>query len=255
MSLLRQTMKEIDMKHFQITLDGAKKRHDKIRNENGLPSYDRIMKNVNDLCKYIEDVHITLRINYDDKTLKDVQMKEIFSIIPVEYRAKILPNFQRVWQTVKEGSLKNERRLDLYNYCRDIGFKVNEPANILQIGAYFKCYVDCFNHLEINYDGKLYFCTARTFTEEYEVGVLNDDGTIRWHEQKVAKRYAKATFENEMCIKCKYLPLCMGPCSQKIMETPKEYLSSICSLKYSEIPPETVIVEYYKNKMKFLEEN
>lgn len=247
-----EKMEEIEMKHFQITLDGVKNRHNKIRNEKGAPSYDGIMNNINDLCKNIDDVQITLRINYDNQTFKDCLIEEIFSNIPTEYRTKITPNFQRVWQTVKDNPVKNERRLDLYDHCRNMGFKVREPANILQIGAYYKCYADRFNHLEINYDGTLYFCTARSFTKEHQVGVFNDDGTIHWDQQKVIKRYAKATFENEVCLPCKYLPLCMGPCTQKLVETPKEHLSEICSLKYSEIPPETVIIEYYKNKMKAL---
>lgn len=249
-----EKMKLIDLKHFQITLDGARKRHDKIRNENGQPSYDLIMNNIMDICLKMNDANITLRINYDDQTLKDKQLEEIFSYIPVEYRKKITPNFQRVWQTIKGKPTKNERRLELYNYCRNIGYKVCDPANVFQVGSYYKCYADRFNHLEINYDGKIYFCTARSLSEENVPGILMDNGRILWNESKVAKRYAKATFDNEMCIQCKYLPLCMGPCSQKIIETPIDQLSNICNLKISEIPPETVIIEYYKEKMKILSE-
>jgi len=41
--------------------------------------------------------------------------------------------------------------------------------------------------------------------------------------QKLAKRLGNSTFENNYCIKCKYLPGCMGPCSQKMVELPKKY--------------------------------
>lgn len=44
----------------------------------------------------------------------------------------------------------------------------------------------------------------------------------------------------------------MGPCSQKIIETPKDQLYSICFLNYSEVKPETVIIDYYKQKMDYL---
>ena len=53
---------EIDLRSFQITLDGHCDRHNKIRNVNGIPSYDKILENINLLCKNIENISVTLRI-------------------------------------------------------------------------------------------------------------------------------------------------------------------------------------------------
>ena len=39
-----------------------------------------------------------------------------------------------------------------------------------------------------------------------------------------------ATFENPFCTKCKMLPLCIGPCSQKLMEM-GGFDNQICSMK------------------------
>lgn len=245
-------MNEISLNHFQITLDGAPNRHNKIRNENGIPSFNLIMENVIDICRYIIDSEVTLRINYDEKTLKDKCLKDIFEIIPLEYRSKITPNFQRVWQTVKADNQENIQRIELYNHCNNLGFNVCSPANVFQIGRYYKCYADRLNHLEINYDGRIYSCTARDFSDKQVVGVLDTTGKIVWDEAKRIKRYAKAPFENKMCLNCKYLPLCLGPCSQKIIETPKDKLENICNLHLTEISPETVIIDYYNKKMQLI---
>ena len=44
----------------------------------------------------------------------------------------------------------------------------------------------------------------------------------------------------------------MGPCSQKIIETPKDEFYRICFLNYAEVKPETVIIDYYEQKMDYL---
>lgn len=66
----------------------------------------------------------------------------------------------------------------------------------------------------LNYDGRVIKCTAIDFEETKEDGFLNDDGDIQWGNS-LAHKIVKATFENEVCEKCSYLPVCFGPCSKK----------------------------------------
>lgn len=49
-------------------------------------------------------------------------------------------------------------------------------------------------------------------------------------ESLVAKRIGKSTFEQPMCLKCKMLPMCMGPCSQKLLEHGGKWTKDICTL-------------------------
>ena len=46
----------------------------------------------------------------------------------------------------------------------------------------------------------------------------------------ISKRLSVATFEHDECLKCKMLPVCMGPCSQKILENNGNWTKGICSL-------------------------
>lgn len=252
-SMMIKKMMEINMNEFQITIDGTPERHNKIRNENGIPSFEIIMNNIMNLCNTNKNATIILRINYDDKTLRDDAIENIFKDMPINYRKQITPSFQRVWQTVKRSDQENKKRMELSKLCNNLGFRFNSPSNVFQPGKYYKCYVDRYYHTEINFDGKIYSCTARDYTDEYVTGILETSGEIKWNEERRVKRYAKATFENEMCLACKYLPLCLGPCSQKISETSKDNLKDLCYLHFSEIKPETVIREYYDKKMSLLE--
>lgn len=243
-----ERMKAIGMTSFQITLDGGPKRHNKIRNEKGMPSFETILQNINLLCENIDKVRINLRINYDDATLNDKTLLSVFERIDSKFRTLIRPNFQRVWQTVKKVEHENIQRLELFNLCKTMGYAINEPANVFTIGIHNKCYADRYYHAEINCDGKVYSCTARGYSDKHVFGHLEDSGELVWDNKKITEKLAKATFENEMCLACKYLPLCLGPCSQKKMETPHDQLQNICSLNISEIKPETAIISFHNSK-------
>ncbi len=247
-----EKMQEINLSKFQITIDGDEKRHNKIRNENGQPSFKTIMRNINLICKGIDNPHIILRINYDEKTL-DGNITGVFESIPEEYRKFIAVNFQRVWQTNKckskqDSVQENTKRIALQIYSYKLGFKHIPISNMLTTNKWTTCYVDKANFKHIDFDGKVYKCTARDYGENNNFGELLEDGTISWDMGKISKLYGKSTFENEMCLKCKHLPLCKGPCAQRIYETPVEKLPNICSLKHSEVRVETFIIDLYKNE-------
>ncbi len=247
-----EKMQEINLNKFQITLDGDEKRHNKIRNVNGQPSFKTIMRNINLICGGIDNPHITLRINYDEKTL-DGNIKGIFESIPKEYRKFIGVNFQRVWQTKKLNSednsiQENSKRIALQEYSYSLGFKHTSISNSLSINNWHTCYVDKANFKHIDYNGKIYKCTGQSYGDKSAFGELLEDGTISWDMDKMSKMYGKSTFENEMCLKCKHLPLCKGPCSQKIYDTPSEKLSKICHLQGSEVKVESFIIDLYKNQ-------
>lgn len=76
-----EKMQEIGLRYFQITLDGNRERHNKIRNSAGKPSYDIIIKNIIKICQKLNNASVTLRINYDDVTLKK-NVEEILSEFP-----------------------------------------------------------------------------------------------------------------------------------------------------------------------------
>ena len=72
---------------------------------------------------------------------------------------------------------------------------------------------------------------GRTLSKNTQYGILKADGTIDIDEDLIAQRLAIATFENKECLNCKMLPVCMGPCSQKLLEHNGKWSKDICSLK------------------------
>ena len=244
---------EIGLSSFQITLDGHRERHNKIRNENGAPSYDRIIKNVNLLCKNIKKIVVTLRINYDDQTLKKQQGEQILNDVEVENRKKIHLDLQRVWQTTKPNinNKSNESVASLIAAAKNVGYKKFSCSGGITAGAFYNCYASKYHYVEINYDGKVYKCTARDYLEPYEMGELKNDGTIVWNEERIGKLYGSATFDNPVCLKCAYLPLCWGPCPQKMVELKEEGIENYCAIINIERSMRERIIDSYESSLNY----
>ncbi len=65
------------------------------------------------------------------------------------------------------------------------GYKVNFWA--YRPRQYYTCYSDRYKHEVINYDGGVYKCTARNYSESMKVGKINTTGILELNELKLAK--------------------------------------------------------------------
>jgi uncharacterized protein len=249
---------EIDLRHFQITLDGKKATHDQIRNQRGEPSFDRIIQNCIDICHMLPNSTILLRINYTNESITE-QFQDVLSVIPFDYRKQITVQFQRVWQTyssckqnedIKNLLKKNESEL------RKNGFIVSYNHHFFIFKGHV-CYADRQNYANINYNGNVYRCTARDYSSENALGYLNEKGEIIWKENRLHNIDSKPYFDNEKCLKCKYLPLCGGPCFQKALSAINDS-KNFCTKDIVDSDIETFIIQHYikvKEHNEFLKSN
>ncbi|MBN1988286.1 MAG: radical SAM protein [Bacteroidales bacterium] len=231
--------REIELSEFQITLDGDEKRHNKIRNHNGKPSFSRIAENINLIVNSNNDAKICLRINYDKKTFNG--LNSIFKYF-ANIKNNIYIDLQRVWQTYEEEGMPiGNSAIEFSNQCIENGFKLMN--SYITTGKGTPCYADRMNFAHINFDGKVYKCTARNYEEKNELGIIDDKGFIKWHTGKLMPPHRKFSFDNEQCLKCKYLPICLGPCFQKRFEKTLE--AGYCFAQgYNEFIKDYIILKY-----------
>lgn len=218
--------------YFQITIDGDETKHDKVRiwkrDEKG--TYRQIMNAIRMITEKIpspknsDDPLITLRINYDNNTLKHID--SILNDLKGIDKNKLRVHFERIWQT--RNLINKEQQQLLLNV---LGKFVKEGF-IISHGVFRRkdiaCPSDSMSFFIVNYDGTIHKCNGRTLDEKTQEGVLNMDGNILWNEKRKKQRMDLETFNNPACLSCKILPLCMGPCSQKFLETGK-LTKDICS--------------------------
>jgi uncharacterized protein len=198
--------------HMQITLDGHRERHNKVRfisKEKG--SYDEIIKNIK-LCLK-NGISISCRLNISRETI-DGNIKEIvkdFSELTNDQRHYLNFSFNQVWQEKED---LHQEMIELMAFFKDNNFNISYNKNIDSVRD--SCYADKSNHATINYNGEVFKCTARDFNSENKEGILLENGIIDWNE-KFDKRM-DAKFKNPPCLDCKILPICNGGCSQAAIE-------------------------------------
>ncbi len=240
-------LKKINMSCFQITLDGNKETHNKVRNQSGRPSYDEIIKNITTICTFIPNAKIILRINYTNDILK-FDIRETLSLFPQQIRKNIRIDFQRVWQTRRERN--TEDLLKGINTASEMGFAPS-VCNGFSVNKYHHCYVDKFNFAHINWDGKVYRCTARDYSKEYVCGELGEFGNIVWNAGINERMFVQSNFDNEICLPCKLLPICTGPCFQNYRDYKEGKSNTFCFQKNNEIDVDAFILQYYLTTIKY----
>jgi len=231
-------MKELNFTSFQIPIDGNEHRHNKIKSINKQGTYRKVINNINRIAEIISNIHIILRINYDRQTLKQIQ--DVIKDIDEKNKSCIRVDFQKVWQVPS-----TEREVNLLREVKDI-FRLNGLNSdywAFSPGKFHKCYSDKYHHYAINYDGKIYKCTARDYGEDKVIGILLPDGDVTWNDELLGQFFSKSTFENERCLACKKLPICMGPCIQKNHDSRVNNTSLICDYDYVQYTLESFIIE------------
>ncbi len=238
--------REIDLNFFQITLDGSRERHNKVRflKKNERPTYDRIVENINMLAANLDNVQILLRINFQNETFETV--RDIIGDFSPENRKKIKVDFQRVWQTVGSESIVEDQLKNLIDDFKSEGFIAQSASNKFMLFQGKKCYADRWYQAAINYDGHVFKCTARDFTPANAEGRLAEDGRIEWRRKRIDARFARAPWERERCMDCQLLPLCMGPCTQQMLEVGEANRNNHCWLDNLELKVEDYVIQRYQ---------
>lgn len=233
--------KQFNTTNFQITLDGHRDRHNKVRFISKTKgSYDEIVSNIK-LCLK-NRLNVNVRINVSDETLTSLpQVGDDFMEIPSEEKKYLIFSFHKVWQEEKDLQVDISNIVSLF---RQKGFKVEYKGEITR-AIYNSCYADKLNQAVINYNGEVFKCTARDFSSENREGVLSEEGEIVWNE-KFHKRLYETRFKNKPCLTCKILPVCNGGCSQHRLENEgKDY----CIFNYDEEAKIDIIKEKFFSRL------
>lgn len=176
------------------------------------------------MCSQL-DCNISLRVNYDDKNLDPNKIiKEVSEIVSIEHRNKITFAFRRVWQV---DFVKNERNKlkAASSLIRKEKYKVN--ADLTQ--SFIPCYTSRKFYNTISFNGDVHKCTVKDNLHEDSLGFLDKNGIIQWRIKKMEDIYYKPLFDNKECLGCRYLPVCMGPCTRRFEENGLKPPKFLCS--------------------------
>ena len=227
-------LKELQFSKFQITLDGPKADHDKVKFQNNCESaFEHVLKNIENMLNHIENLQIYLRINYTEENLNPQIVEEISRIISVKNRGRIKITPKKVWQE----DVRKERHYNVENLLELFEKEGYNTVRFDAISDFVPCYANRKYYTTINYNGDAVKCTAcNDLYDNKSHGTLNVDGSIIWDKDFI-KKYEAKSYENETCLACKYLPICMGVC-------PRDYGKPYCKLDRADFQIEDALVDY-----------
>lgn len=198
-------MKRYNFNGAQITLDGNREEHNKIRFlKSGEGSYDKIVENIKQLARH--GVPVRLRINSTNENINSLEyITSDFSDLDVDTLKNIHIDIHIVWQERYKHIL--EKKIPGVISV----FKENRLKAAKMTFREF-CYANRRNQCVVHYNGDIYKCTAIDFENTERDGFLNDEGAIVWENDSLEKRM-ESKFNNVKCRDCSILPLCHGGCS------------------------------------------
>lgn len=229
----------LKIRHVQITLDGHKNDHDRLRAQrNGSGSFDRIYQNIIDFHKSDTKAALTLRINCTDENFQGVP--ELISAFPDFVRERTQIYFRWVWANSASGNrefsaMRGEEPFSLlatlYDAASDAGWNISNP--IRQDNPVY-CEVDFRDHYTIAPSGDIFLCTHTFDTEERIGNILeleeNQSVIGLRHLTGIARWLSTDCFSDLECLQCKVLPICKGGCRKERFEGHKACIAEKHSL-------------------------
>jgi len=215
-----QRLKNCGIQVLQITLDGHRSFHNKIRNTlGGQETYDRILHNIIEASN--DGFSIILRTNIDKNNLNS-----IYTLIDEVAETKVnkdniyfSPCMVHDTKTSKNNYCGNcfsnlefsSLEPELFLYALKKGFKVNKQL----LSTHFTfCGANTMALHVVDSHANILKCWCNLGNaENNKIGYIKENGDIHITDHNVLSRWmAWDPFAIAECVQCKALPVCMGGC-------------------------------------------
>lgn len=202
---------------YQITVDGPAECHDALRVlHDGKATFRRVFDNVIGLLRGNPAVTVTLRVNFNHNNLDRVP--ELLRAVPEEIRQRVRPVLEPIFGACDLGAaaqLEPHATSALlqshYSLARSLGFSAPAPLHALLPGKLVYCYAERDAQVVVTPEGDLFKCTVSGFDPSQRVGRLGEGGRLEVDASRWSQWVAPDDFAED-CVRCVYLPLCMGGC-------------------------------------------
>ncbi len=222
---------EAGLKRLQVTYDGPREYHDKIRNVHGKPSFDLITKNI----KYaLNQWEITIRVNvsHDNYYLIPILLEQLaesglnkasaINFAPVHFGRTI--NSKLISSSDFE-----EYCVEFSEMAFNLGFNISFP-----LAPHFKpCSAVTLGAFVIEPNGSVKKCWNDVGNYTRNIGFLSSNGLKLIPNKELDNWINHNPFMNQDCRDCLVLPCCLGGCPWVALNnSPSESLCHKSKSKY-----------------------
>lgn len=200
-------LRSIGVNSYQITIDGPKDYHNKIKMLKHVSAFDKALS----IIDYIAQKNkCTLRLNYsNDNLLPSEIIQDLESRLSESSKPNIFFHLCNIWQENPD-EINEEKAEELIKKAAEHNIKGG-------FGIPTLCYADNYHFECIMPDGHVGKCDNEPF--EQMPGILSDSGTVDWNEQiNLYSPSSLSDIDND-CLACQYYPFCWGPCPSSRAKT------------------------------------
>lgn len=224
-----EIFKRIGIARIQITLDGLKETHNKVKFTSGYDDvFTKVINNVELVLKNSPDITVIFRVNITKENAGEyVQLYKQLVHRYKDYRNwGMSPGIimERGIFTIDEPKEKsilfspNESAkfsLDLYHKHKIRTASLQYPSQYFQ-----ECGIRNIMSISFDADGYAYKCWELIGNKDYATGRLNIDGNMEIMNIVSYNRqlFGADPLEDPVCSKCRYLPVCHGGCPMQRIE-------------------------------------
>lgn len=204
-------LNEYNINHIQVTLDGNREFHNKSRlHKQGLPTFDKIIENIDNVFTYMSSCHVTIRINLRQEN------KYLFPDLYADLK-KRWKNQNYTINIAFVNDISNSCNVACLPEKGKISFlkEMYEKYGIDDIKADITskvggCTATSVNSIIIGPEGEIYKCWVDVGRKDRIVSNVFD-GTLNNY---ILPSYTVGAdmFSDEKCHRCTFLPICDGGC-------------------------------------------
>lgn len=238
-------LKELEISSVQITLDGNKDTHNKIKH---LPLkedvFSKVLGNIDYLTQEAPEIEVVFRINLTKANADE--FIPLYHSLTTRYKDKNI--------SVAPAIVMNRSGLHSHKSGECPFLNRDETAelmlNLWRDGHIYSPYVkypdnqlcECAirDKMAISFDaeGYAYKCWEMIGKRSMAIGRINTDGTIHEIDLKLLNRqlYGADPLTDNECMKCAYLPVCEGGCPiQRIQNQFEQCDNDVCTFRKGHI--------------------
>lgn len=211
----------LGVRSFQITLDGPREIHDRLRpHESGKGSFDVILNNMLKIKESVETpfFQICIRINFSN-LFTEKQIREyldmLYKLFGDDKRFEFSVHFAANWggdrvDGISDVLMEQSREVPkVINIIAESDSKLNFDYHLMDFKKEGICSANRKNQFIIGSDGNIYKCTAN-FNDDHVIGHIDESGVMEIDEGKHLPWISRDRRKKELCEKCSFYGCCMA---------------------------------------------
>ncbi len=251
-------LKNLHVSSIQVTIDGLKETHNKIKYLSSCEDvFSKVINNIDYATRHEKDIHVTIRVNLTLANAEEypILYKWLVDRFGQRSNISIAPAFVLDRSAMTTGSVKSSTLFthkERSKYILELANKnLDSPFLHFPKPFFSECAIRNANAISFDPEGYAYKCWEKIGDKDYAVWKLSPEGHLENINTKLLNRlmYGADPIDDHICSKCRYLPICGGGCPLQRMENNFEGKNNTLCTFYKGFLPEFLGIHIERKKL------